>query len=175
MELEQGVICLLEQESVLAREIRRAWLGEESIGIAKATRHPAQLASHAALLGELTSGTKIENPLDPRITTALSWIEDMEARELWPEISLDTMLPSIALSASRFLHLFSQEMGTPWRTYLTWRRALAAASLALEGAPLTRAAHEVGYTDSAHLSRQFVRLFGFPPAAITKSSQFVQV
>ena len=34
------------------------------------------------------------------------------------------------------------------------------------GSPLTRAAHEAGFSDSAHLSRTFRRMFGVAPTAL---------
>ncbi|WP_107924960.1 helix-turn-helix transcriptional regulator [Thaumasiovibrio subtropicus] len=73
----------------------------------------------------------------------------------------------LAISESRFLHLFKQETGVAWRAYLLWRRLLCAI-LAMrpqpEGNPkslnATQAAHLAGFADSAHLSRTFKSTFG---------------
>lgn len=67
---------------------------------------------------------------------------------------------SIALSESRFLHLFRDQMGMAWRPYLLWRRLLCAVTAMAEGQAATEAAHLAGFSDSAHLSRTFRRCFG---------------
>ena len=66
----------------------------------------------------------------------------------------------LALSESRFLHLFSQELGIPWRPYLLWCRMICALRIILNGESATNAAHIAGLSDSAHLSRTFRKMFG---------------
>ena len=66
----------------------------------------------------------------------------------------------LALSESRFLHLFREQMGVAWRPYLLWRRLLCAVRRMSQGCPATEAAHQAGFSDSAHLSRTFRSTFG---------------
>lgn len=66
----------------------------------------------------------------------------------------------LALSESRFLHLFSEEMGIAWRPYLLWRRMNCAIQAMVQGQSATQAAHLAGFSDSAHLSRTFRNNFG---------------
>jgi len=66
----------------------------------------------------------------------------------------------LAISESRFLHLFRQEMGIAWRPYLLWRRLLCAVEAIKHGRNATEAAYLAGFSDSAHLSRTFHNLFG---------------
>ncbi len=66
----------------------------------------------------------------------------------------------LALSESRFLHLFKQEMKIAWRPYLLWRRLLCAVSSMHIGQSATDAAYQSGFADSAHLSRTFKAMFG---------------
>jgi len=66
----------------------------------------------------------------------------------------------LALSESRFLHLFSQELGIAWRPYLLWRRIICAVKAIINGRSATDAAHIAGFSDSAHLSRTFKNTFG---------------
>ncbi|MGF1756404.1 helix-turn-helix transcriptional regulator [Photobacterium sagamiensis] len=66
----------------------------------------------------------------------------------------------LALSESRFLHLFSEELGVPWRPYLLWCRMTCAIKAILNGTSATDAAHLAGFSDSAHLSRTFRKTFG---------------
>lgn len=70
------------------------------------------------------------------------------------------------LSESRFSHLFVEEVGLPFRTYLLWRRMSRAVSFLSAGHRLTEAAHAAGFADSAHFSRTFLRMFGLPAAAL---------
>ncbi|OZG70802.1 hypothetical protein BTA51_24460 [Hahella sp. CCB-MM4] len=66
----------------------------------------------------------------------------------------------LALSESRFLHLFREQMGVAWRPYLLWRRLICAVQAMRLGATATEAAYKAGFSDSAHLSRNFRRHFG---------------
>jgi len=66
----------------------------------------------------------------------------------------------LCLSESRFLHLFSQELGISWRPYLLWRRMMCAVKAILNNTSATDAAHMAGFSDSAHLSRTFKNTFG---------------
>ncbi|WP_232286596.1 helix-turn-helix transcriptional regulator [Moritella sp. PE36] len=66
----------------------------------------------------------------------------------------------LAISESRFLHLFRQEMGIAWRPYLLWRRLLCAVEAIKHGNNATEAAYLAGFSDSAHLSRTFHNIFG---------------
>jgi len=61
----------------------------------------------------------------------------------------------LALSESRFLHLFSEQMGIAWRPYLLWHRMICAVNALMKGLSVTDAAHMAGFSDSAHLSRTF--------------------
>jgi AraC-like DNA-binding protein len=70
------------------------------------------------------------------------------------------------LSESRFSHLFVEEVGLPFRTYLLWRRLMAAVSGIAAGTSLTNAAHDAGFADSAHFSRTFLRMFGVPASLL---------
>lgn len=75
---------------------------------------------------------------------------------------------SVALSESRFLHLFKAQMGIAWRPFLLWRRMLCAVNLLAMGEAATHAAYVAGFSDSAHLSRSFRAMFGL---SIRQASQ----
>ena len=70
------------------------------------------------------------------------------------------------ISASRLTHLFSEEVGLPFRRYVLWARAKRALSEVRGGATLTRAAVASGFSDAAHLSRTFRRMFGLAPSSL---------
>ncbi len=174
--LNDGVVALLEAQSVLARAIRTRWLGEASVAVvSQQPRTPVSLQNTAELLRELApSEPQTPREDDPRIEAVLAWLDELERTGRWSEVSLAGALRRVHLSEGRFGHLFSQRVGTPWRSYLVWRRALVAVTLATRGATLTEAALEAGYSDSAHLARQFKGLFGYAPSRALAFSRFVQ-
>ncbi|TXD41247.1 helix-turn-helix transcriptional regulator [Lujinxingia vulgaris] len=176
LELPAGLMCLIQQESPRARRLRARWLSETRVATAPPTTTPLTLDATSLLRRELAGDSEPEvgEAIDPRVSDVLSWLDTLENDANWSAVSLDGALSRVHLSKSRFLHLFSQHVGTPWRSYLIWRRALVAITLASKGASLTEAAHAAGYADSAHLSRQCLDLFGFSPSDIVNSSQFLQ-
>lgn len=80
--------------------------------------------------------------------------------------SLSEAARASALSSSRFQAVFRQQLGAPFRRYRLWRRMGLAMTLLGAGANLTAAAHEAGFSSSAHFSHQFLRMFGLPPSAL---------
>jgi len=75
----------------------------------------------------------------------------------------------VKLSPSRASHLFVEETGLPFRTYVQWLRLIRAVDAHAGGLSLTEAAHAAGFADSAHLSRTFKRMFGMPAASLEMS------
>jgi AraC-like DNA-binding protein len=96
--------------------------------------------------------------LDQRIRKVLDWLAGTDA----DNPTLAKAASVACLSESRFSHLFVEETGLPFRTYVLWRRLMQAVELKATGASLTQAAHEAGFADSAHFSRTFLRMFGIP-------------
>ncbi len=78
------------------------------------------------------------------------------------------------LSESRFLHLFKQELGLPFRKYLQWTKLKRALKYLKMGHSLTQVAHMAGFSDSAHLSRFFKDSFGLTPSEVVHNSKFIQ-
>ena len=79
---------------------------------------------------------------------------------------LEEAAKDACLSPSRLTHVFSSEVGMPFRRYVLWMRLRLAAQEVGAGANLTRAAISAGFADSAHLSRVFRQTFGLPPSAL---------
>lgn len=74
----------------------------------------------------------------------------------------------VHLSPSRLRHLFVEQTGLAFKTYLLWRRLVRALDAYSQGSSLTEAAHEAGFADSAHFSRAFKRTFGAPATTLTR-------
>ena len=76
------------------------------------------------------------------------------------------------LSPSRFAHLFTQQVGLPFRRYMLWRK-LTRAMLAIGKEPtIAAAAHASDFADAAHLTRTFYQMFGIPPSVMMRGEFF---
>ncbi len=82
------------------------------------------------------------------------------------KLSLPSAADHINLSPSRASHLFVENTGLAFKTYVLWLRLERAVELYASGKSLTEAAHEAGFADSAHFSRTFRRTFGLPAASL---------
>jgi len=102
---------------------------------------------------------------DRRVRQMISWANS----QLDTPVTLDTAARSAGLSPSRASHLFVEETGLPFRTYVLWLRIQRAVEAHAHGASLTEAAQEAGFSDSAHLSRTFRRMFGLPASSLEMS------
>lgn len=74
----------------------------------------------------------------------------------------------VYLSPSRLRHLFVEQTGLPFRTYVLWLKLVRALEIYSEGQSLTEAAHAAGFADSAHFSRTFRRTFGLPATTLSR-------
>jgi AraC-like DNA-binding protein len=103
-----------------------------------------------------------EHPVDKRIARVLEQL----AIDLETPLSASEAAGIACLSESRFSHLFVEEVGLPFRTYVLWRRLMIAVNEIAAGTNLTSAAHKAGFADSAHFSRTFLRMFGVPASLL---------
>lgn len=130
-------------------------------------------AAHAAvdaLLTSLAPAPETCPAFDPRVARLLERLRQHPERR----VSAAEAARCVALSSHRFQHVFRGATGVPFRRYLLWLRLVAAIDCVAAGGSLTAAAHAAGFSDSAHLSRTFRRMFGLTPSAVAKRSAFVQ-
>lgn len=113
-------------------------------------------------LVERLAGLAQAAPPDPRVRKIMSYA----AARLDNAITLGAAAKTAGLSPSRARHLFVEQTGLPFRKYLLWLRITRAVALFAGGASLTQAAHEAGFSDSAHFSRTFRRMFGISAAML---------
>jgi AraC-like DNA-binding protein len=119
----------------------------------------------------LAGGPRPLHRLDPRIVRALECIRaSRDAR-----LSLEQVAREVFLSPSRFAHLFSAEIGVPFRRYLLWRKLSTAMQQFGRGENLSAAAHSAGFADSAHLTRTWVRMFGMAPTLMVGQAEFYEI
>ena len=59
-----------------------------------------------------------------------------------------------------------EETGLPFRRWILWRRLMRSVERMATGETLTSAALQAGFSDSAHFSRTFLRMFGVQASAL---------
>jgi AraC-like DNA-binding protein len=99
---------------------------------------------------------------DVRVSKILEWVQ---TRLDYP-VSLADAAHLAGLSKARVRHLFVEQTGLPFKTYLLWLRLTKGLEAFAGGASLTDAALAAGFSDSAHFSRTFRRMFGTAAAAL---------
>ncbi|AOM41632.1 helix-turn-helix domain-containing protein [Xenorhabdus hominickii] len=104
--------------------------------------------------------------LDDRIVKATTLISELSVKC----ISSHEISKRLYLSESRFLHLFRQEMGINFRGYLLWKRFHHAFENIHSPNSLTALAYQSGFSDSAHLSRTCMKLYGLRPSELKNAS-----
>jgi len=145
------------------------------------------LALHLRGLGEIASGAGLSTDLvrallaaisgefdelpkqpSPPVAAAVAYVESAiergDAERRAP--SLDEAARAAGVSPSRLTHVFTAEVGIPFRRYVLWVRLMRAIRAIAAGNDVTRAAGDAGFSDSAHLSRTFRRIFGLPPSLL---------
>jgi AraC-like DNA-binding protein len=100
--------------------------------------------------------------LDSRLAQVVAWLDE-HPDDLTGAADLAR---AQGLSSSRFLHLFTDRIGVPFRRYRIWNRIRAALKVALAGSNLTESAVTAGFTDSAHFARSFRETFGVTPSYV---------
>lgn len=137
-------------------------------------RRPS-LEQAAALIttiaGSLREGPPPRHKPDERIARALAYIRANDARGL----SLEQVAREAFLSPSRFAHLFTEEMGLPFRRYLLWRKLSRAFDAFGRGGSLSQAAHAAGLADAAHLTRTFLQMFGIQPSLLLSAAELHEI
>lgn len=110
-----------------------------------------------ALVGPVT-----ETPLSSVSRRAVALIE----ASLGGVPRLADVAGQVGISATRLTHVFSREVGVPFRRFVLWSRIKRAVEAVQRGADLTGAAFEAGFSDAAHLSRTFREMFGLSPSVV---------
>jgi len=113
-------------------------------------------------------------PLPPaRVDTRIQKV--LERLKSNPNSSLTAQLcaEQACLSTSRFLHLFKEEVGAPFRSYRAWQRARSLLYHLKEQSSLTDFALNYGYPDATHFSHSIRRFAGLTPKTIHTGSRKV--
>jgi AraC-like DNA-binding protein len=178
---EANGICaflFVEAESTAGRAIAGRWLSASSLAqikadaigplIATLRERFAENCSNAELvdwardfIAEIAGKAPSALP-DARVQAMI----DFTRSNLDLPLTLSMAAACAHLSPSRARHLFAADTGLPFKTFVLWQRLERAVELYALGHSLTKAAHEAGFADSAHLSRTFRKTFGIPASML---------
>jgi AraC-like DNA-binding protein len=105
--------------------------------------------------------------VDPRIQRVIDAIK----RDPAVMAAAEDCAQSVHLSFSRFLHLFKQDVGAPFRSFRTWKRARSLLHYVNRDANLAHVALDTGYPDSTHFSHSIRQVYGLKPKDIFAGSR----
>lgn len=114
------------------------------------------------------SGTEIT---DDRIRSALSYIRS-GCKE---PVSCGAVAAQVHLSESRFSHLFRQQVGMTFSTYVIYQRLMGVYTDLLQGKSITDAALDAGFYSASHFADVNRRVFGLSAGRITDEIQFQKI
>lgn len=105
--------------------------------------------------------------IDRRIQSVIDGIK----RDPSSALSAEECAEAVHLSFSRFLHLFKQEVGVPFRSFRTWKRARSLLHYVNRDTNLAHVAQDTGYPDSTHFSHSIRQVYGLKPRDIFAGSR----
>jgi AraC-like DNA-binding protein len=160
----QLAVVFVDHVSAAGRALDARARAEGTIPTATPPRPPADVADVARFAAEVLGALPAPPPLSPAVAAALAYVDGaLDARP-----RLADAAAAAHLSPSRLTHVFTREVGLPFKRYVLWRRLRRVVEEVAGGATLTWAAAAAGFSDSAHLSRTFHRAFGLPPSALQR-------
>jgi AraC-like DNA-binding protein len=159
----QLAVVFVDHVSAAGRALDARARGE-GMTFAPPPRPPVDAADVARFAAEVLGALPAPPPLSPAVAAALAYVDGaLDARP-----TLAHAAAAAHLSPSRLTHVFTREVGLPFKRYVLWRRLRRVVEEVAGGATLTWAAAAAGFSDSAHLSRTFHRAFGLPPSALRR-------
>lgn len=143
------------------RSAFRAWLDDVDV-IDRATP-----AIDVAFLGTAFANRDLDDRLG-------SVVQSIRARPHEHRLAADCA-HTVGLSFSRFVHLFTAEIGVSFRSFCAWKRARALLPFVATTRNLTDLALRIGYPDSTHFSHSIRRIYGLCPRDIMTGSRRLTV
>lgn len=107
-------------------------------------------------------------PASPMLGTAASGAKAMIDDDPLAPVSLASLAQEAGLSRFQLVRAFARLTGFTPHAYLMQRRIQRARQLIAAGVPLAEASHASGFADQSHMTRCFVRSFGFSPGMYAK-------
>jgi AraC-like DNA-binding protein len=122
-------------------------------------------------LGAILLTTAFEQPassLKPQSSSSIRRAYEMLIEQYSENISLDSLASAAQLSPYHFVGAFRKRYGLPPHAFQLAVRIAMARSMVADGLSGTEIAHSLGFSDHAHLIRQFKRWQGVPPGSFTR-------
>ena len=175
VELTRPVI----DDRALRQALRSLFVRIESWNAASGSRGDRRLACDEALacVGTLlrrhsTQARAFDDAGSTRERSpALQRVRDRLADELVDPPSLAELAQLAGIGRYQLLRRFRQAFGMPPHAWLIQRRAERARALVRAGTSLGEAAIDAGFADQSHMTRVFVRQFGFTPGAWQRAAR----
>ncbi|MFG2294477.1 helix-turn-helix transcriptional regulator [Streptomyces sp. NPDC048603] len=155
-----GTLVYCDTDSVLGRAVRSRPAAGDRIADWVGAGPPDGPGD----LARLVAREHPAGPAHPAVRAATARIRTL----LGGPIRLEDVAAAAGISPSRLGHLFAQEVGMSFPTYLRWARLRRAIELVRAGSTLTRAAHGAGFSDSSHLTRVVHEMFGTAPSELLR-------
>ena len=150
----------LNQGVVQAEDVRGRVLSAHQALVRNGQQTDARMLDFDELI---FGGHLHKRSLDPRIGCVLERIRSDPSTQAMAQDCAD----QVHLSFSRFLHLFKSEVGAPFRSFRTWKRARSLLHYVMDQrSTLTDVALEAGYPDSTHFSHSIRQVYGLKPKDI---------
>ena len=108
---------------------------------------------------------------DDRIVTAMKYIRENGNLNMTCKAVADTVF----LSEGRFSHLFKEQVGMTFASYVIYQRILRAYVDVIHGKTVTEAAIEAGFSSSAHFADVNRRVFGMSISNISRDLNYIKV
>lgn len=106
----------------------------------------------------------------PAVPAAIRLAQNVIDDDPTAPVTLAELARASGLSRFQVVRGFSRAFGLTPHAYLVQRRIDLARRLIMGGAALADAAAASGFADQSHMTRHFVRRFGFPPSALSAAT-----
>lgn len=107
-----------------------------------------------------------KNKMDERIERTIT---DLKSLRTIPENVFEQAYKNACLSESRFSHLFSKDVGIPFKRYLVMIKLRKAYEGYLEGLSITEISMRAGFDSPSHFAATIQRMFGLSFSDFSKS------
>lgn len=153
-----GVICIVEATRGVTVTLKR-------------TRQRGRVVIPAGVVHKVTGPpgasvtfsyveSDVHQPVDHRVRRCVA------ALRADPSLTTASLAGTVGLSESRLRHLVLEQLGVPLVRVRWWLQMRLVAKALSRRFTLTAAAHEAGFSDAAHFTRTFRRMFGFAPSTL---------
>ncbi|MCD8490372.1 MAG: AraC family transcriptional regulator [Desertifilum sp.] len=177
VEAMRGVPAIAFPEPIVHDPILVGWMVRSHQALEVAA---PQLEQESRLLWVLTQVVARHAETRPRLrspgkeTRSIQQVRQYLEAHYAENISLEELAAIANLSPFYLLRVFRQQVGLPPHGYLNQVRLRQAKHLLMKGWAIAQVAHQTGFADQSHLTRQFKRTWGITPGQYQQQRNSVQ-